>query len=110
MNHLPNGTVAVGAPGSQMRAKAEQEDAAIGIIRRAYQEQSELPTLAINENADCIGAWDKNQERFVAVAAYAITGQWVSMPYELLVNGKRIAHVWKPMPRESVGGYPKGGR
>ena len=33
MNHLENGTVAVGAPGSEMRRKAEIED-----DRRGYAE------------------------------------------------------------------------
>jgi hypothetical protein len=99
MNHLPNGVVAVGAPGSVMRARAEQEDTALGIIRKAYREQETLPTLAINQDANCIGAWDTALNRFVVVACYSISEVWVSMPYELLVNGKHLPQTWKEVPR-----------
>ena len=33
MNHLPNGTTAVGAPGSEARKKAENEDALKQLVK-----------------------------------------------------------------------------
>jgi len=87
--------------------KDAQREQALTIIRRAYREQPQLPTLAINAEANAIAAWDKNLQRFVMVAAYAITGQWVSMPYELLVNGQRIPNEWTEYPREAVNGFPR---
>lgn len=86
--------------------KQELTEAALVIIRKAYQRQPELPTLAISQDGSAIGAWSKEQERFVMVAGHTITGQWVSMPYELLVNGQRIEHGWTPYARETVNGFP----
>jgi hypothetical protein len=102
MNHLENGTVAVGAPGSKMRERAELEDQALGIIRKAYREQPNLVTLAMSEDRNCIGAWSESLGTFVMVAAKTITGPWVSCEYELLVNGKRLEHNWQAFPREAV--------
>lgn len=44
---------------------------------------------------DVIGAWDEKQDRFVPVAAKLINGRgWVSMPWELLVNGSPMKIEW----------------
>jgi len=47
-----------------------------------------------NDKGDCIGAWVDNLGRYVTVAGKLITGEWVSMPYELLVNGKPVPINW----------------
>lgn len=43
---------------------------------------------AILRDHSMIGAWAESLGRYVAVASATITGQWVSMEYELLVNGE----------------------
>lgn len=84
-----------------MEATRQQlEDAALAIIRRAYAEQPELHTLAINADCTAIGSWSKTLGRFVMVAGYTITGQWVSMEYELLINGKHLPQTWTPHTRD----------
>lgn len=47
-----------------------------------------------DKSGDNIGAFDEKFNRIVCVAGKLITGEWVSMPYELLVNGKPIKYDW----------------
>ncbi len=47
-----------------------------------------------NDKGDCIGAWSEKLGRYCVVAAKSITGEWVNMPYELLVNGKLLIEEW----------------
>jgi len=71
------------------------------VIRKAYQTQPHLK-LAVNREGNCIGAWSEQQQRFVMVAGRTIFDPptWVSMPYELLINGKPpvAAADWIPVP------------
>jgi hypothetical protein len=43
MNHLPNGTIAVGAPGSKAREAAELEDLLRGIVNAVNEVVKEHP-------------------------------------------------------------------
>ena len=56
------------------------------------------PTVryAMNAKGTAIGAWSDELGRYVTVAGLLITGtgQWASMPYELLVNGQPIPNEW----------------
>jgi len=69
------------------------------IIHNTYAGQPELK-LAESKSGACIGAWDVDQGRYVMVAGKALTGDWVTMPYELLLNGKPpvAAEDWIPVP------------
>jgi hypothetical protein len=70
------------------------------IIRKAYETQPHL-RLAVNREENCIGSWSESAGRFVVVACKTIfpNDPWVEMPYELLINGKRIEHEWTEVPR-----------
>ncbi len=54
------------------------------------------PTVryAKSKDGNSIGAWTDSSGRFVRVACLLITGEWASMPYELLVNGQAIPAEW----------------
>jgi hypothetical protein len=43
---------------------------------------------AASKDGLAIGAWVEAWGRFAVVAGLAITGEWVSLPYELLLDGK----------------------
>lgn len=49
-----------------------------------------------------IGAWDEKLGRFVMVASKCIDGAWVSMPYELLINGESPKVEWLAVQRPAV--------
>ena len=42
---------------------------------------------AMHRDGNAIGGWVESLGRFAVVASRTPTGQWVSMPWELLVNG-----------------------
>jgi hypothetical protein len=42
---------------------------------------------AAHKDGGAVAGWAESLGRFVIVASRAITGEWVSMPYELLING-----------------------
>ena len=44
----------------------------------------------LNCTGTCLGAFDTKLNRFVTVAAQIRPGQWVSTPYELLINNKPV--------------------
>ena len=54
------------------------------------------PTVDYRFNASqtAIGAWNTQLSRFQVVACQAITGEWVSMPYEVLIDGQPKTEVW----------------
>ena len=59
----------------------------IDVIRKAYETQPHLK-LAVNRKDNAIGSWDESKGRYVMVAGRVITDDsWVSMSYELLING-----------------------
>ena len=47
-----------------------------------------------NDKEDFIGAWVEDLGRYVAVAGKLITGKWMNLPHELLVNGKPVPVNW----------------
>lgn len=53
-------------------------------VRYAYDAKSDA----------AVGAWVESMGRWVMVAGRLITGEWASMPYELLVNGEPVPHSW----------------
>ena len=74
---------------------------AIEVIRNAYQNPANANLrLAHNDKQNAIGSWDSRLNRFVMVASATITGQWVEMPYEILVNGKHVVENWTEVSRE----------
>ena len=48
----------------------------------------------LNDKKDAIGAWDVNQSRYVPVAGRLLTGEWVNLPVELLINNKPVERKW----------------
>lgn len=44
---------------------------------------------AVHKNGSAIAAWDRDQGRFVVVAALSLSGHWYSNPMEILVDGER---------------------
>ena len=67
------------------------------IIATAYKTQPHL-RFAINPDRNVIGSWDAAQGRYVCVAGLTLTDIWVSMEYELLVNGVRQSDGWDWTP------------
>mgnify|MGYP001574839365 CR=1 FL=1 len=49
---------------------------------------------ALNAKGNAIGGWSEAHGRFVTVACLTLLGMWVTMPYELLINGKPIENTW----------------
>jgi hypothetical protein len=41
-----------------------------------------------------LGVWIESESRFVPFASLTITGHWVYMPNDILVNGERITRNW----------------
>ena len=77
------------------------------IIRNEYQSNPQRSLLAIGkrpaghyDTGECIGAWSKELGRFVLVVSKSITGEWVSMPIELLINGEPPVIEYTPVSVE----------
>lgn len=51
--------------------------------------------FAVSLNEDVIGVYSDEANRFVSCASLSLTGEWVKMPYEILVNGKLPITDWK---------------
>ena len=51
-------------------------------------------TYATNDKKTVIGAWNETEKRYIPVAGLLLTGKWASLPYELLINGKRQQYNW----------------
>jgi len=45
---------------------------------------------ALNRNGTAIAAWAEPLGRWQVVAGKLLTGEWASLPYELLVNGEPV--------------------
>lgn len=43
---------------------------------------------ARSRDGKAVGGWDSAKGRFVMVASLAITNEWVSTPFEILINGE----------------------
>lgn len=51
-------------------------------------EKNPTRRFARNPKGNLIGLWYEELGRFVVVASLAITGEWVSLPYEIKVNNE----------------------
>lgn len=43
---------------------------------------------AYSKSGNSVGGWVEERGRFMTVASRLLNNQWVSMPYEVLVNGQ----------------------
>lgn len=68
MNQLPNGSIAVGAPGSIARARAEREDAMLGTFTAKDIEGLE---------------WTKHVTRYSKTKAFAVDITWALDHYRI---------------------------
>jgi hypothetical protein len=50
--------------------------------------------FAYSQKTASIGVWNPTLNKFQVCVSYAITGEWVFVEFECLVNGKRIEHEW----------------
>jgi hypothetical protein len=50
--------------------------------------------IGYTKSGGMVGCWDVNLGRFVSVLAWAITGQWVIMDYEIRINGELPQVEW----------------
>ena len=55
--------------------------------------------FALNAQKNALAVWSDRLGRWYQVAALAITGEWVSLPYQFLVNGKPIPQQWAEIER-----------
>lgn len=49
-----------------------------------------MKSFAISDNGTAIGLWRDDLGEFVTCCALLITGEWVRMPGDLRINGKRV--------------------
>jgi hypothetical protein len=68
------------------------------VIERAYQDQPYL-NLATTSQENVIGAWSNEHSRYIIVASLTLTGEWVSVPFELLINGAAPVREWIPVAK-----------
>ncbi len=68
-------------------------DKAQAVLDRARKEKPDV-RYVLNSERTVIGAWSESLGRYVCVACLALTGEWVSMPYEVLVNGQPMVNKW----------------
>jgi hypothetical protein len=61
-------------------------------VIKPYVEQHPENKFAVTDSM--LGVWIESEQRFAPFAAATLTGQWVYMPTEILVNGKRIDRNW----------------
>ena len=57
-------------------------------VLKVVRERNPTRQFTKNKAGTLIGLWDDELRRFVVVASLSITGEWVSLPYEILANGK----------------------
>lgn len=69
---------------------------------QAYYDGTALPPLLeqtaltlLSKDGKSIGAWSESLQRTVVVAAQDLQGRWVSLPYELLINGQPVQPEWE---------------
>ncbi|HZS43366.1 MAG TPA: hypothetical protein VFA52_04245 [Candidatus Paceibacterota bacterium] len=79
-----------------------QAKPAVEVIREAYSNPANPQNLRLAHNGkqNAIAAWDAELNRFVMVASATIDGKWVTVPYELLVNGERVVSEWFEVERQ----------
>jgi hypothetical protein len=58
------------------------------------QQSHQTVRYCLNEAQTAIGAWNKTLGRYQIVAMLAITGEWVTMPYEVFLNGQPPLEKW----------------
>ena len=52
------------------------------------------PTLQFARTESEIGVWSETDGRFIPCVALTLPGEWVKVPFEILVNGQRIERNW----------------
>lgn len=57
------------------------------LAQKARHDKPEV-RYAYNEKGNGVAAWDEKQKRWAQVAGLLLTGQWCSLPFELLINGE----------------------
>jgi hypothetical protein len=57
-------------------------------LLRSIREQNPGKRFARHKRGECIGVWVEQWGRFAACLCMAITGEWVMLPYEVLLSGK----------------------
>ena len=80
-----------------------QAKTGVDIIASAYRnsyDRDKTLRLALGCQGSIIGQWMPALNRFYPIASEAITGQWVTMPYEILANGKAPEYQWKEITRQ----------
>jgi hypothetical protein len=63
-------------------------------VARAYKETNPTHRFAFDEHNKLIACYEDSVNRFVSFISGSITGDWVSMPYEIKVNGKLPTTDW----------------
>ncbi|MBI4001405.1 MAG: hypothetical protein HY348_06450 [Nitrospira defluvii] len=52
------------------------------------REKNPTRRFARNVKGDLLGLWSDDLGRYVVIASLSITGEWVSLPYEIKANGE----------------------
>ena len=72
------------------------------VIQDAYRnsyDREKVLRLAVGCTGSVIGQWFDHLNRFYPIACQTITGEWVSMPYEILANGQAPDYHWQEVSR-----------
>lgn len=65
----------------------------VGIIQDTLNRNPGV-RLALGCQGTMIGQWFDNLNRFYPIASETITGEWVSVPYAILINGNEPNYAW----------------
>ncbi len=65
------------------------------IIRHNLIPKNPGMRFAYSQKTASIGVWNPELGKFQVCVSYAITGQWVFVEFECLINGKPIEHEWR---------------
>ena len=75
----------------------------VQIIADAYRNsfnREKTLRLAMGCQGSVIGQWMPALDRFYPIASHTITGEWVTMPYEILANGKAPDYQWEEITKQ----------
>lgn len=64
-------------------------------IIKAYQVQHPDKRFAITPNV--LGVWIDSENQYIPFASCTLTGEWVYMPLDILVDGHKIERNWIPV-------------
>lgn len=60
-------------------------------VLMVVREKNPTRRFTSNVKGNLIGLWNDTLGRYVVVASLSISGDWVSLPYEILADGKPMA-------------------